>query len=378
MHFYWLLQLTLTLTMTTQHTTTAKSKSRDDYVMVKCAECETPNKMRRNTTSCRCRAVVYCNNKCKKNNWQEHAISCPFTQEKMHRIEIYNSAKTHTSGVELLCAHMLESQLHNVDILEELEEAQNSNTRKDFFYIVEQISRKAALHHHDRTYPKLQLLDSFNFSYPYYEDDIRMLEQSFANVNTVKFMSLLKLCALKQNVHIERIDPELINQRKAAHAMATHLRTIELAERLRRYEEADEHTTGVDIVLARIVPCLQYPKYAEDIKIAEMSCGKKDFFETIERMNRKQALHKGDRSYRTLELIDSHTFTYPDATKDMLRIEKYFASLLLSGEDEIAKSERKQQVFCGDRSHSQIVSLDDFMTHASYPSKELDFQKAMR
>ena len=61
--------------------------------------------------------------------------------------------------------------------------------------------------------------------------------------------------------------------KSANHKLKAHLRKIEHAERVRCYEEAEDHDAGVEAVLARIVPHLTYETRMDDIKNITLTNG---------------------------------------------------------------------------------------------------------
>ena len=81
-------------------------------------------------------------------------------QEKFSRTRLYLSNKSHVLGVEAVLNELVTSFQHN-GTLEDIEKAQDSMNRADFFRQIEKMQRKTALIQGDRSYPDLQLLGLF-------------------------------------------------------------------------------------------------------------------------------------------------------------------------------------------------------------------------
>ena len=368
----------------TYTTRTMESKSQttnSDLAMAACSACFKPKQVRKNVTSCRCRNVVYCDVDCRRSHAREHSDDgCKFMQEKFSRTRLYLSKKSHTLGVEAVLNELVSSFQHN-GTLEDLEQAQLSSNRADFFRQIERMQRKTALMQGDRSYPDLQLLDSHSFMFPTWREDVAELEQKFVRLQN--FTGNLETLVLKQDAFAEANPPNewkagsSKQKRAAGHKYQAHLRKIEHEERLRQYDEAECHDAGVEAVLARIVSLLTYEERFDDIRKATLAFGRRDFFKELEKIVRKEALFAGDRSFKDLQLLDSHVFTYEGAEKDIASMEYYWSTLLIGVEKSIAKSCRSQAVFDGDRSHPNLVDLDEFMATATCPNLSQDYAKAV-
>ena len=364
-----------------QHHTTRTMESKSDLAMAACSACFKPKQVRKNVTSCRCRNVVYCDVDCRRSHAREHSDDgCKFMQEKFSRTRLYLSKKSHTLGVEAVLNELVSSFQHN-GTLEDLEQAQLSSNRADFFRQIERMQRKTALMQGDRSYPDLQLLDSHSFMFPTWREDVAELEQKFVRLQN--FTGNLETLVLKQDAFAEANPPNewkagsSKQKRAAGHKYQAHLRKIEHEERLRQYDEAECHDAGVEAVLARIVSLLTYEERFDDIRKATLAFGRRDFFKELEKIVRKEALFAGDRSFKDLQLLDSHVFTYEGAEKDIASMEYYWSTLLIGVEKSIAKSCRSQAVFDGDRSHPNLVDLDEFMATATCPNLSQDYAKAV-
>ena len=135
-----------------------------------------------------------------------------------------------------------------------------------------------------------------------------------------------------------------------------------------------------EMVLGPLISILQYKNYITDIKEAQLAPDKRDFFRTVEKIRRKDALCKGDRTYPQLQRLDAQVFSYTGAAADKEHHERYFSILLLSEtlEKEMESGRLKQQLFDGDRTHPRVVCLDAFAAHNDYPGIRNAVDSALR
>jgi len=121
---------------------------------------------------------------------------------------------------------------------------------------------------------------------------------------------------------------------------------------------------------------LSYPRWQEDVNEAEEShmSMPMEFQDKIFEIREKQRMHDGDRSHPRLVTLDSLVLSYPNWEADVRKAEEYHLSLkeLFSGK--IEGMREKQKIYEGDRSHSNLVLLDNL--NVNYHGSESDIMEA--
>ena len=134
-------------------------------------------KLPQGATSCRCRSILYCNDTCSKANWKQHAQEgCEFIQQKLSLWSNYKQQKAvcEADAREGVLSSVV-SQLNYPEFLKDIKRAELACSQPKFFKIFEIIKRKHALAKGDRSYPALQLIDSYkgSFTYPGNEEETK-------------------------------------------------------------------------------------------------------------------------------------------------------------------------------------------------------------
>jgi hypothetical protein len=199
----------------------------------------------------------------------------------------------------------------------------------------------------DRSHPNLVMIDTelrLTLTYKGHTDDLRCLEKYHLTGNKVDFEDTLHKIKESQNMFIGN----------RSHPFLVQLDTLR--------------------------GTLTYDGWEDDFKAAEEEHledhGMFDFDSIITGMQRKQALHVGDRSHGDIQIIDSLSdrVSYLGWREDIKEAMWYHTSGFDIESNKYLIIE-KQRMFEGDRSHSRLVALDALLP-LTYPGWEKDFKSA--
>jgi hypothetical protein len=213
---------------------------------------------------------------------------------------------------------------------------------------MQEMERKQKVHIGDRSSPELQAIDAVKdkITYKGWRRALKEVEELYVNNPSLINIKLKKM-ERKQQVHMgDRSSPEL--------------QAIDAVK--------DKFTyTGWQKAL----------KEVEELYVKHPSLINKE----LKKMERKQQVHMGDRSSTALQAIDAVTdkFTYKGWKKELKAVEALFvdtewhSSLI---DTELQKMERKQQVHVGDRSSAELQAIDAVRGQLTYKRWQKDLKEA--
>ena len=209
-----------------------------------------------------------------------------------------------------------------------------------FDRMVMEFKGKQQLFKGDRSHPNLQKLDFLQLSYPRWNEDFTAAEKDHQNRAT--FNHKLFILKERQRMYL---------------GVRSHPRLLEL----------DSYS-------------FTYPGWEEDIRLAEdIHVRTRDGFPTyqyhLQGMRNKQQMFLGDRSHPNLVLLDGLRISYPNWKANFIEAEEaHQTGSTYRFETQVEILKERQNVFLGDRSHPNLVTLDEFKL--SYPGWQVDIEKA--
>jgi len=243
----------------------------------------------------------------------------------------------------------------------------------------------------DRSHPNLVKLDSLDLSYPGHEEDVAKAEEAHMSL-PMEFKSKLFEISEKQRMYEgDRSHPRLVAldeltlsypcfKEDVARAEEYHVSLPDLfqgklagmKEKQRMFDGDRSHPNLVELDELQ----LTYPGYRKDVKEAEEIHTSKPFLfpDKLQEIKEKQRIHQGDRNHPRLQTLDKLHLTYPDWKQDKAKAEEYhirFPELFLG---KITGMKEKQKMHLGDRSHPNLVQLDNLQL--TYPGWQQDFASA--
>jgi len=267
----------------------------------------------------------------------EHCTPFEIQRVKLKQC-IHNGDRNHPQLVELDSLALTYPGWENDVAL-----AENTSTgEKSFLYLtfesqLEGMKNKQRLFNNDRSHPHLVELDSLDLSYPGHERDVQMVETSFVN---------------------------------SGHCTPFEIQRIELKQCIHDDNRAHPHLVELDSL------DLTYPGWENDIALAENTITDESglfyciFESKLEGMKNKQRLFINDRSHPQLVELDSLALSYPEYEKDVKTAEKSFADSDGCTSFEIQRIKLKQCIYDGNRAQPQLVELDSLAL--TYPGWEND------
>jgi hypothetical protein len=212
-----------------------------------------------------------------------------------------------------------------------------------FDRMVMEFKGKQQLFQGDRSHPNLQKLDALQptkSTYPGWNEDFTAAEKD--HQNRERFNHKLFILEERQRMYLgDRSHPRLL--------------------------ELDSYS-------------FSYPGWEEDIRLAEdihlrMKHSFLIYHCHLQGMRNKQQMCLGDRSHPNLVFLDGLLLSYPSWKADFIQAEKaHQKGSAYRFETQVEILKERQKLFLGDRSHPNLVTLDELKL--SYPGWQVDIEKA--
>lgn len=223
-----------------------------------------------------------------------------------------------------------------------VDKAYNEGTRWQRERLFSKMQKKQAVHDGDRSHVQLVKLDELTLSYPGWIQDYDDCEHTHFEFDGKVFWDKLKGLESKQLSYFNHSkDPDLME---------------------------------LDSIQATYPGCKDdYRKAAE----AHYAGNEPRFQRFLQKLQKKQAVYSGDRSHPNLKAIDSLQFTFPNWENDVEEAERVHVEF--EGKafwDKLQGLRSKEKMYRGDRSHPNLVKLDELSRSLVYVEWERDKKKA--
>ena len=224
---------------------------------------------------------------------------------------------------------------------EDVAKAENAhiNNPMEFDCRLFEITEKQKMFYGDRSHPRLMILDALDLSYPNWQKDCKKAEE-------------YHLCF-----------PELFDGKIAG---------MKEKQKMHNGDRSHPNLIALDALT------LTYPRYAEDVFEAEDIHTSKPFMykEKLFEITEKQNMYVGNRSHPRLKILDGNSFEYPGWQQDVSKAEHYHVRFPELFKQKLIGMQEKQKMYAGDRTHPNLVALDEIAKQINYPGYEQDLKEA--
>jgi len=224
---------------------------------------------------------------------------------------------------------------------EDIAKAENAHTSNPsgFRDRYSEMKQKQTMFDGDRSHPRLVRLDSVELSYPDWRGDKKRAEE--------------------YHVYF----PELFNGK---------LNGMIEKEKMHNGDRSHRNLVALDVL------SLSYPQHLEDLREAEEIHTSKPFMfkDKLFEISERQKMFEGDRSHPRLVTLDAISFTYPSWEVDFAKVEHYHVRFPDLFKGKLKGMTEKQKISGGDRTHPNLMILDELALQLNYPGYQTDLKAA--